>query len=293
MTTIDYQNGNCSVSIDMRNGTKTRTYDGDPCPDFPESVDLKITDCCDIGCVYCHESSTPNGEHAAYADLLRIVAGLPSGVEVAVGGGNPIEFPCLNKMLVEFRGMGLVSNITLRTAHAAKAARYIQELRAMSLIHGLGLSDYCHLIEQIWGGLIDANTVLHYIVGIDSPHEVRHLIGKDYKILILGYKQRGRGVAAYDEKVKTNIGAWAYFLRPILNKKNLLVSFDNLALEQLRVHKLVSKDVWQDSYMGDDGQFSMFVDAVKMEYAASSVDADRFSMSDMTIREAFQKLKSN
>lgn len=52
-----YINGNTLVTI-YNDGTKIREYNKDPQPEFPESIDLKITDYCDMGCPYCHESST-------------------------------------------------------------------------------------------------------------------------------------------------------------------------------------------------------------------------------------------
>lgn len=52
-----YQNGNTTVII-MNDGTKIREYENAPEILHPESIDVKITDYCDMGCAYCHESST-------------------------------------------------------------------------------------------------------------------------------------------------------------------------------------------------------------------------------------------
>ena len=56
-----------------------------------------------------------------------------------------------------------------------------------------------------------------------------------------------------------------------LRKHFKIVSFDNLALEQLHIKEQMSQGAWESRYMGDDGQFTMYIDAVKMEYAPSSV----------------------
>ena len=49
-----------------------------------------------------------------------------------------------------------------------------------------------------------------------------------------------------------------------------VVSFDNLALEQLNVKNILNKDKWNKLYMGDDGSYTMYIDAVTEEYAMSS-----------------------
>ncbi len=290
MTIIKYKNGNCDVSIDTQNGTKTRSYEGIPCPEFPESIDLKITNQCDLGCGFCHESSVYDGKHAKYIDIINMVDGLPAGVEIAIGGGNALICPSLYILLNRFADNGLISNITLHIEHVFHDIVYLQNLKELSLIYGVGLSGI-PLTKNEMSNLFDNNTVRHFIVGISNPFDIIHM-DVNCKILILGYKQHGRGKEFYDEKVKSDIDRWDFFLPAILSKNNVVISFDNLALKQLHVQRHVSSEVWQDSYMGDDGQFTMFVDAVRMEYASSSIDEIRRPLNGMTIIEAFQTLKS-
>ena len=58
-----YQNGNYTVTI-MDDGTKIRSNDLNFfAPTHPESMDIKITNCCDMGCPMCHEDSKPDGKH--------------------------------------------------------------------------------------------------------------------------------------------------------------------------------------------------------------------------------------
>jgi len=87
----NYTNGNYLVSI-YEDGTKTRQNSVDFFePEYPESLDVKITDMCDLGCPWCHESSTPEGKHCDADILLARLSRLPNGVEIAIGGGNPFE----------------------------------------------------------------------------------------------------------------------------------------------------------------------------------------------------------
>lgn len=61
-----YKNGNYRVRI-YDDGTKVRETidpnDNKFIAEFPESIDLKITNRCDMGCKMCHENSTIDGAH--------------------------------------------------------------------------------------------------------------------------------------------------------------------------------------------------------------------------------------
>ena len=71
-----YKNGNHIVTI-YSDGTKVKetiypnashfTYDS------PESFDLKITDYCDGGCIFCAENSTTNGKHANLSNIHNLM----------------------------------------------------------------------------------------------------------------------------------------------------------------------------------------------------------------------------
>ena len=70
-----------------------------------------------------------------------------------------------------------------------------------------------------------------------------------------------------------------------------VVSFDNLALEQLDVKTLLG-DKWNNFYMGDDGQFTMYIDAVTGTFGKSSTMpiADRLPITN-NINDMFKIVK--
>ena len=58
-----YKNGNYNVAI-FEDGTKIRFNDLDNLkPDFPESMDMKISNYCPFNCPMCHEKSSTNGKY--------------------------------------------------------------------------------------------------------------------------------------------------------------------------------------------------------------------------------------
>ena len=65
-----------------------------------------------------------------------------------------------------------------------------------------------------------------------------------------------------------------------------VISFDNLAIRQLNVKSLMTEDEWNRFYMGDDGGFTMYVDAVREEYAVCSISDNRHKITN-DIREMF------
>lgn len=317
MTILEqYENGNCLVTIHT-DGTKTREWDGEPTPLMPESVDLKITDWCDAGCAWCHESSTVKGKHATLRDIMAILADAQAGMEIAVGGGDPLSHPDIEDILSWMRQQRLIPNLTINGRHVAKHMGLIYRLRKHGLFFGLGISEASNFPpdngdqaawdqwlahEKAMPAVVDSNTVLHMIAGVHHiPYQPGTLgLGSHYgpekchyelkKLLILGYKQHGRGVKHDAEAVALNIAEWRYWL-PSLMRLNLTISFDNLALQQLNVKALVPDDVWQKHYMGDDGTFTMYVDAVTNSFAPTST-SKRKLREGMNLQEMFASVRS-
>lgn len=262
-----YINGNCHVTL-HDDGTKEREWDGTPHPVFPESIDLKITNYCDRQCPFCHEESTTSGVHAPTNRILDIVGNLPSGVEIAIGGGNPLDHPDIVPIASEMNGMGLVPNMTCNIEHIMSMQRTFTSV--LPFLYGIGLSNggIYDVAKQIIPELNNQNVILHAIAGVDDPMDYMH----SDKLLILGYKNFGRGKQYYGPNVETNLRQWRYWL-PRRMRNGIVTSFDNLALEQLHVRSLLDEKMWTQLFMGNDGEFTMYVDAVRDEFAISSTSS--------------------
>ena len=145
-----YVNGNTIVAI-YKDGTKERyVKDGEVAmPVFPESIDLKITNMCNIGCHFCAESSTPDGAHA---DLFtHLLYTIQPYTELAIGGGNPLEHPGLLQFLEVMKHKHVICNMTVNSEHFMKNLGFIRYLQDNGLIHGLGVS----VPAELQYGLID------------------------------------------------------------------------------------------------------------------------------------------
>lgn len=283
-----YVNGNCRVKI-YDDGTKVREYEGKLNPEFPESIDLKITNYCESSCLYCHEMSDTNGKHAELTDIIDVLGKLPSGIELAIGGGNPMSYPDLVPLLISLRNMGFICNITVNQMHVKKNLDLLSRLIGQKFVYGVGVSvtrDDFDGIHQLMR--MSDNVVCHMIAGVNDVDQVRRLANMDYcKVLLLGYKKYGRGAEFYDDKIEKNIWLWKMMLPALIGICAL--SFDNLALEQLDAKNIIPKDVWEAVYMGDDFTHSMYVDAVEKCYAPTSRSPDRVSFNDMSLEQFFHR----
>lgn len=293
---VRYTNGNYTVTIDTKTGTKIRENDLDFFrAEFPESMDIKICDKCDMGCPMCHENSTPDGK---CGDILnaKFIETLHPYTELAIGGGNPLEHPDLEAFLVKCKLFNLIPSMTVNQTHFMKNREYLKRLCDAKLIYGLGIS-----VNKVDNDFLEAlkdfpNAVLHVINGLVTIHDLAMLAGKDLKILFLGYKEfrRGKDLFKRDgfsiERRKKEAREW---LGRILDEKWFeVVSFDNLAVNQLEVRTLIGEEVWSEFYMGDDGTATMYVDMVRGEFAKSSTSTERYPIEDNII-PMFEKIRTN
>lgn len=279
-----YVNGGYEVSIHA-DGTKVRR-EVDPRlpPVHPEQMDLKITDWCDAGCSWCHERSTKRGKHGDVDAMIRLLSGLPAGVEIAIGGGDPLSHPEFDRLVLGLRDLGLIPSVTVNGRHIDRHRAQLERLISQKAVYGVGVSFFQKVPDWDY-----EHMVVHMIAGVDSPSVLDDVSRQ--KILVLGYKDFGRGQRfkeRHDETVAAGIRQWYRELAWIAKEHH--VSFDTLAIKQLNPKRLFkSPDLYERRYMGDEGQFSMYVDGVLQQFAVSSYSKDRFAWSNIV--DMFQHVR--
>jgi hypothetical protein len=301
-----YKNGNTNISI-YDDGTKIREYDGAPKPQHPESCDVKITNRCDgvngKTCQFCHEKSHIFGKEADLNKLMSVISDLPAGVELAIGGGNTLSHPHLNEFLGHIKERGLIANITVNQAHINRHKSQLIKLINYGMIYGVGIScspindSYLQDIKDICK--MSSNVVFHLINGINTLEDIDQLINvvgnEKCKILVLGYKKWGMGKRFYDlnkVEIENKISKYEMYLHRYFKMPNIVMSFDNLSIEQLRLKRYFTEEGWEKFFMGQDGRFTMYIDAVEQQYAKSSTSEDRVGFDQMGLREYFQSLSA-
>ena len=289
-----YKNGNFTTKI-FSDGTKVReTEDNELVAAFAEYMDVKISYYCDMGCKFCHEGSTKNGKHG---DILneKFIETLHPYQEVALGGGDATSHPDLIPFLQKLKDRKVIVNMTVNQKHFEQKQDLIRKLVDEKLIYGIGVSlvnptdEFISLVKQY------PNAVIHVINGVLRPSDIEVLSDNNLKMLILGYKHLRRGNEWYNEDHENIVVKQMWLkenLAEIVNHFKV-VSFDNLAIDQLEVQRLMSKEEWDEFYMGDDGTMTYYIDMVERMFARSSTASfdKRYDLLD-SVDEMFQKIVS-
>lgn len=287
-----YKNGNYTVRI-FSDGTKVRSAsETDFNPAFAESYDCKITDRCDGGCSWCYEGCTPYGKHGDIMNL-KFFNTIHPFTELAING-NDLSHPDLIPFLEKMKNKKVIVNMTVNQVHFEKNECLIADLMEKKLINGLGVSvvlptnDFVEKVKKY------PNIVIHAINGVLTKYDVKILKNHNLKLLILGYKQLKRGDDWYNNH-KDEIEKRKEWLKE--NLEDILdcfevVSFDNLAIEQLDVKRLLSDEEWEEFYMGDDGNYTFYIDTVNKTFSKNSTEADekRYPLLD-NVDEMFKIIK--
>lgn len=289
----EYKNGNYIVRM-YDNGTKVRFNNLDHFkPAFAENCDVKITDKCDGGCPFCYEGCTPNGRHGDIMNY-KFLDTLHPYTELAING-NDLSHPDLVPFMYKMREKKIILNMTVNQIHFERHFNALKEWVDMGLIYGLGVS-----LKDPTDKFIDKitrfpNAVVHVINGVVSVHDLARLAGHDVKVLILGYKHLRRGESYYeqnDESVNALQEDLNERLFPeiIHNGWFKVVSFDNLAIKQLHVQDYLPEEQWESFYMGDDGNYTFYIDMVDGTFGKNSLATERYPIMD-SIDDMFNKIR--
>ena len=293
---IQYRNGNADITL-YEDGTRfIETEDSILRLDTPLNIDIRVSKRCPYGydssrgvsvCGFCHESATVDGKVCDYDKLLNVIreSDLPKGTELAIGANlisdDFIEF------VKELNILGFIVNITVNERYLTdRGDRQLKKV--MQYIKGLGISfrTLCGSMNLPEWISEYSNTVLHVICGIDNLKDVCKLHKKYHKILVLGEKDFGFNTNKVDLNSKSHIEWDTYIMK--LTKLFNIVSFDNLALEQLHIRDKISKDEYETFYQGEH---SMYINAVDEYFAPSSRTLDNIKKFDeISLRDYF-KLK--
>lgn len=305
-----YKNGNYQVIL-LEDGTKIRVNNVEPQPgqspedcfiaEFPESMDVCITHKCNMGCSMCYAGCTPDGRNA---DIMNAkwIDSLHPWTECAIGGGNIFEHPDLIPFLEKLRNQNVIANITLNQQHFIEHINDVMKLSSQGLIRGVGVSVFNPTEQLINYMKAVSNTVAHCIVGVVDESVLKPLMYEDIRLLLLGYKTTGRGVG-YSHQHYIEIDKKTAALEdmlPELFKTFRVVSFDNLALQQLHLKDHLTEEQWNRFYMGDDGiegkltSATMYVDMPTNSFALNSMNPVRFRIKDDdTVDTMFNYLREN
>lgn len=261
----------------------------------PELIDIKITDKCKYECGYCYQGSIQNGGHGNYEFLHSLVSCLEDMkvFEVAIGGGEPTEYPELIALLGKLKDAKINSNITTRNL------QWINEnsdLITKRLINGVGFSvdsakDVDRLAELIEGNasLSPTRFTVQFVMGNGNCKNTLLSIAEKcltngFTLLLLGMKNKGRAV----KKKPDNYSQWLKWFDGYLMPR---LSIDTKMVQDSSIEEL---EKINDLYITkQDGMFSCYIDAVNGYIAPSSYcnesDTVKLDMKSIELNEEIRE----
>ena len=300
-----YTNGNCKDIINLFDGTKIRKGESDNFVlDFPESLDIKITNKCNRNCYFCHENSNPLGKSFSPSILSEKLLELPNyPIELAIGGGDILE---CKKELEDFLDImkqnkrEFLYRFTFHYDDYMKEGRdyvkYLSDKFKYKFEVGVSISNSSPVDYKL---LSQDKVILHIIVGVFPILELNNLVNYGNKVLVLGFKDFGRGrdrlpssdiLLMWEKKIKNLL----FEQRLKLINSNFILGFDNLAFKQLNLRSCLLDEEYKKLYLGDDFTSSMYIDAVMGFYSpTSNTDyTERVSWESYSIINFFKEYKN-
>lgn len=291
MFPINVKNGNATITY-QEDGTRIIEYDGDLRLQYPLNIDIKVSSKCSLGfnpktntafCDFCHESNRTDGTECDYEQLKEVLTPLPGGLELAIGSNN------LTDNLITFlkwaKEKGFFCNITINQAHLKRDLLKLKYCIENKLVLGIGVSYRKELKWSIPEEILNyPNTIFHVIMGIDSIKDIEMLTERGVrKVLVLGEKDFGFNLNKVNLESKEH-KLW-YWRMPILHQKFDIVSYDNLALEQLNLRRLFKEEGWNKF---NQGEHSFYIDAVEKVFKPSSRSHGKISWNQTLITQYFK-----
>lgn len=293
---FNIENGNCRVIL-YNNGTRVvETIDPNDNTielDQPLSLDINISNRCSNGCPYCYAGNTPEGK---VANLLGMhyLDGV-TGIEIAIN----IQFPLpdhFEEWLYKMKSQNIIVNGTINQLDLEREPsliNYLANLHNNGLIHGIGVS-YRTYNKDLYSNIkyiLGRDIVVHTIIGITPINDIIRLLDEGFKVLILGYKQKNRGINYF---AQISIDKWVKDIDKIINHPfNSVLAFDTAGLTQAHMKEKLSDKEWDESFQGDEGTISFYIDAVNNTFNIDShTNAPAHDINNISLKEMFKLIKN-
>lgn len=312
------KNGNYWVARDYFSGDRIRfTQKPDECiPQYPELIDIKITNRCEHNCPFCYMGSNMNGKDASIDEIKFLINSLSSNdysyykrrIEFAIGGGNILLYPHLEKLFTIIKDHGHVINTTINVKDVKKICES-EELKHIfnTFVSGIGISisneNDVQLLElyNIKDTLKNCKFMLHLIPEMLGVKQTINICSKAnslgyYGTLFLGYKENNRGASckhkllSYDDLCK-------------IFDKTSCISVDTTFANRYKSF-IENNFHTYHTITFNEGEYSMYIDAVEMKGYKSSYQLDKpynlrslgyenKDVSWFTVESAFGKIRQD
>lgn len=295
------QDGNALIAFNKKTGVKFR-WSKEPYnkSTTPELVDLKITDFCGYGCEFCYQGSTKKGKHANLESIKNIMNEMKdmNVFEIAIGGGEPCHHPYFKEILEYGMELKIICNFTsYGTDWVEKVPTDWCGAVGMSVHNSNDLIKIERAYEKMrserkYGISIIAQTVIGATPFDVTEKLLDECIERDIPILLLGYKDTGRGLT-FNKNMPSDV-LIAKLLSRAQNHINNMPSWNNFHLSVDTQFLNQYGNVLDELNISDvlrtspEGKFSMYIDAVTNTCGPSSYCSKDDMEPINNIREQFK-----
>lgn len=266
------------------------TSKDEPVPEFPELIDLRITNKCDHGCKFCFMNSNMNEQEADFNKLCNMLSNIRNRrVEFSIGGGNILLYSHLKELFELLKECGHLINVTINVKDCKTVLENEDYKKIfMDYVDGIGISvtstddiktaidfrDSMRSIDKCHNNrLMKKYIVIHIIPEYLGVDETKSILDKIVElewyipVLFLGYKTNGRGVSqeyhVFTDDELTDI---------CMNRTDIScdTTFANRYNTWLMDNYACAKTItW------NEGEYSMYIDGVTGNAYKSSYQTDK------------------
>ena len=292
------------------------TEQGEPIPEFPELIDIRITNKCDHGCKQCFMDSNMHGKHADIKFLKSVIDNCGNAnetkkhrVEFSIGGGNVLLYPHFEEFLKEIKKNGHIANVTIniKDCKTILASRKLVTI-FRDLVDGIGVSiespDDIPVLKKFYGRFhskdnewpprtkyIVAHIIPEYL-GVEKTVAILNGVTKTdmyVPVLMLGYKTNGRGENC----------DWTHFTCEELDeifRNRYSVEIDTTFAN--RYFDWIDRNFsYKHSITLNEGEYSMYIDGVEEKAYKSSYQLKKpyeinpHTWGEQKIEDVFAKIR--
>lgn len=260
-------------------------------PEYPELVDMKITNKCEHKCPFCYMNSVSEGEHAKKRDIYRILRKFKIKTEFALGGGNVLLHPDFTDIVKHIHNKDHIVNITIRYDDIKTIETNKNIKRAIKkYVSGIGISvqkakdvdvarDFIkemldlgkhvslHIIPEMIGSS-ESVDIMNKMTEINDTLLDSDIVNK-CKVLLLGLKQSGRA-----KEIKYDLLSDAE-LKSFEKATKYQFCVDTSFVNTYEYFFKTNYNDCEDFFLTrNEGEFSMYIDAVNNKAYASSYKTD-------------------
>lgn len=249
----------------------------DPIPEYPELIDLRITNRCDHDCPFCFMNSNMYEQDASMENIRYILDELMGKtIEFSIGGGNILLYPNLDKLFHLMKDHIINVTINVKDCRTILASEHLTTL-FQTCVNGIGISifdvDDIETVRNFTNIICKDNAIyvsMHIIpeyLGVSKTEAIMNELGYE-NVLLLGYKTNGRGAF---QKYHTFTDDE---LKLIFENKEPDISCDTTFANRYK-EWLMKNYEYARTITWNEGEYSMYIDAITGIAYKSSYQLDK------------------